>query len=81
MSTSKNWWNSAPKRFRRARKNTENILESMEEGYYEVDLTGSFTFANDSLCRIWGYQRHELIGMNNREYCTPEEAKRLFNII
>ena len=57
-----------------------NILESMEEGYYEVDLAGDLTFVNDSFCRIWGYQRRELIGMNNREYCTSEEAKRVFKI-
>ena len=56
------------------------ILESMEEGYYEVDLAGSLTFVNDSFCRIWGYPRHELIGMNNRDYCTPDESKRMFNI-
>ena len=57
-----------------------SILESMEEGYYEVDLAGFLTFVNDSFCTIWGYQRHELIGMNNREYCSPEEAKRMFKI-
>ena len=56
------------------------ILETMEEGYYEVDLTGSLTFVNDSFCRIWGYPRHELIGMNNRDYCTPKESHRVFKI-
>jgi PAS domain S-box-containing protein len=32
-----------------------NILESIVEGYFEVDLAGNFTFFNDSMCRIWGY--------------------------
>jgi len=57
-----------------------NILESMEEGYYEVDLAGNFTFLNDALCRIRGYTRDELIGMNNREYMDPETAKEVFNV-
>jgi diguanylate cyclase (GGDEF)-like protein/PAS domain S-box-containing protein len=54
------------------------ILENIEDGYYEVDLAGNFTFFNDSMCRILGYPREELIGMNNREYTDPENAKRLF---
>lgn len=57
-----------------------SILESMEEGYYEVDLTGNMTFINDSFCRMWGYSREELIGVNNRAYSSPEEAKRVFKI-
>jgi len=53
------------------------ILENIGEGYYEVDLTGNFTFFNDALCRIWGYPKEELMGMNNRDYTDPETAKRL----
>lgn len=56
------------------------ILETMEEGYGEVDLKGNFTFCNDALCRIHGRSREEMIGMNNREYTTPETAKRIFKI-
>ena len=43
------------------------ILESIEEGYFEVDLKGTFTFFNDSLCVVLGYSRDELEGMNNRD--------------
>ena len=28
-----------------------DILESIEDGYFEVDLAGNFTFFNDSVCR------------------------------
>jgi len=55
-----------------------SILENIEEGYYEVDLEGNFTFFNDSLCRIWGYPKEELMGMNNRQYVDAENAKKLF---
>ena len=29
-----------------------NILESIEEGYFETDLSGNFTFYNDATSRI-----------------------------
>ena len=63
------------------RKNEEkyrNILESIEEGYYEVDLAGNLTFFNDSVCHINGYPREELIGMNNRQYTDEYNAKKIF---
>jgi two-component system cell cycle sensor histidine kinase/response regulator CckA len=56
------------------------ILESIEEGYFEVDLVGNLTFFNDALCKITGYTRDELLGMNNREYTTPETAKKMYQI-
>ena len=58
----------------------KSILENIEEGYFEVDLAGNFTFVNDALCRIAGYDRDELIGMNNRDYTTPETAKRMYRV-
>jgi PAS domain S-box-containing protein len=55
-----------------------NILESIEEAYYEVDLAGSFTFFNDSVCRLLGYPREELMGMNDRQYTDARSARELF---
>ena len=57
-----------------------NIISSIEEGYYEVDLEGNLIFFNDSLCNIYGYARDELMGMNNREYMTTETAKKTYEI-
>ncbi|MGD8509846.1 MAG: PAS domain S-box protein [Syntrophobacterales bacterium] len=57
-----------------------SILENIEEGYFEVNLDGDFTFVNDSLCKIAGYNRDELIGMNNRDYTTPETAKEMYQV-
>ena len=54
------------------------ILESIHEGYFEVDLAGNFTFFNDALRRTMGYPREELLGMNNRQYCTPETAAKMY---
>jgi PAS domain S-box-containing protein len=56
-----------------------SILETIEEGYFEVDLAGNLTFLNDSLCKIMGYPRTTLLDMNNQDYTTPETAKKMYN--
>ena len=55
-----------------------SILEEMQEGYFEVDFAGNFTFFNDSLRRFLGYSKEELMGMNNRQYTDKENSKKLF---
>ncbi len=54
------------------------ILENIEDGYFEVDIAGNFTFFNDSLCRMLGYSKDEMTGMNNRKYTDQENAKKLY---
>jgi diguanylate cyclase (GGDEF)-like protein/PAS domain S-box-containing protein len=63
---------------RQSEERYRNILEGIEEGYYEVDLVGNLTFFNDSMCKSLGYSKEELMGMNNRQYTDQENAKRLF---
>jgi PAS domain S-box-containing protein len=55
-----------------------SILNNIEGLYYEVDLAGNLTFFNDSMTRILGYSREELMGMNNRQYMSAETAKRVY---
>ncbi len=56
------------------------ILENIEDGYYQVDIAGNFTFFNDSMCNMLGYFRDELIGMNNQQTMDEENVKRLYQI-
>jgi two-component system cell cycle sensor histidine kinase/response regulator CckA len=70
----------ADEALRRSEEKYRTILETMEEGYFEVDLAGNLVFFNDTLCKITGYSKRKLIGMNNREYTTPETAKRMYQI-
>lgn len=56
----------------------KSILESIYEGYYEVDLTGNFTFVNKAICTILGYDESELIGMNNRAFMDEYNAEKAF---
>jgi PAS domain S-box-containing protein len=72
------------KRAEEALKESEDkyrtILESIEDGYYEVDISGNLTFFNDSLCRIHGYSRDELTGMNYRQYTDEQTAKEVYQV-
>jgi PAS domain S-box-containing protein/putative nucleotidyltransferase with HDIG domain len=56
------------------------ILEDIEEGYFETDLAGNLVFVNEPLCRISGYSKDRLLGMNNREYTDSETAKRMYEL-
>jgi len=68
----------AEKKLHESEEKYRNILENIEDGYFEVDLTGNFTFFNPSLCRILGYPREEMPGMNNRVFMDAENAKKVF---
>jgi PAS domain S-box-containing protein len=63
---------------RQSEEKYRTILENIEDGYYEVDFDGNFTFFNDSMCLLFGYSQEEMMGMNNRQYTDKENAKKLF---
>jgi diguanylate cyclase (GGDEF)-like protein/PAS domain S-box-containing protein len=63
---------------RQSEEKYRTILEDIQEGYYEVDLAGNLTFFNNSFCRIYGYSKEELMGMNYRQYTNKEHSKELF---
>jgi len=54
------------------------IIENMEDGYHEVDIKGNFTFFNESMRKIMGYEREELLGMNNRQYADEENTCKVY---
>lgn len=56
------------------------ILESIEDGYFEQDLAGNFIFVNDSMSRIYGYSKEELIGLNYKQYTDLESGRKCFHI-
>ncbi len=69
---------------RQSEEKYRNILENMQEGYFEVDLAGNFIFLNDAAYKIYGYPKEELMGMNYRQYMDKETSKnayRAFNKI
>lgn len=56
----------------------QTILQSIEDAYFEVDLAGNLTFFNDAACKILGYPKDELMGMNNQAYMDEENAAGVF---
>ena len=70
--------NRTEEALRESEEKYRNILETTVDGYYEVDLAGNFTFFNNSLCKIFGYTEHELLGMNNRQFTGKETAGKVF---
>jgi len=65
------------------KKNEERyreILATIEEGYYEVDLAGNFTFFNDSLCRMLGYTSDEMRHLSYKKiYRDTEQVYKTYN--
>jgi PAS domain S-box-containing protein len=64
---------------RKSEEKYRTILEDIQEGYFEIDLAGNFTFFNDSVYRSLGYSKEELMGMNNRQYTDKETAKKVLH--
>ena len=68
----------AEKALRESEERYRTIIENIEDGYFEVDIAGNFIFFNDSVCRMAGYTRAELMGMNNRQYTDKENRQILY---
>ncbi len=55
------------------------ILESMEEGYYEVNFDGKFTFVNDSMSSILGYPKKDILSLDYRQFMDEENIRIVEN--
>lgn len=54
------------------------ILEDIQEGYFEIDLAGKLTFFNDTVVRVFGYSREELMCMSSKQYLDEDELKNVY---
>ncbi len=57
-----------------------DILENIEEGYFELDLSGKLQFYNRAVSKAYGYSQNEIMNMDYREYTTPETSKRMYHV-
>ena len=48
------------------------ILDQMQDGCCVVDLRGNYLFVNDAFCRLYGFEKSEILGWNYRESAAPE---------
>lgn len=65
-------------RHRRNEERYRNILDNMEEAYYEVDLKGDLTFFNATAMTNLGYSNDEMMGMNFRKYVDKDNEQKVF---
>jgi PAS domain S-box-containing protein len=56
------------------------ILNSLEDGYTEVDLKGNYQFVNDAYCRMFHRTREEVLSTSYKQYFEPEAAARFKKI-
>jgi PAS domain S-box-containing protein len=56
------------------------FIENIEEGVYEVDLRGNFTYFNNALCHVFGYPREEMEGANFGILMDEEHGRAAFEI-
>jgi len=68
------------KKLRESEERYRQILSSIEEGYYEVDLAGNIMFFNDALPKMIGYTREEFMGMSYKQlYKDPDTVFQTFH--
>ena len=70
----------AEQTIRESEEKYRTILESIEEGYFELDLKGNFTFFNDSLCRIFACPKDQMSGRNYQTFIRDENRRKIRRI-
>ena len=68
----------AEKALQASEERYRSIMENIQEGYYEVDIAGNFTFCNEALCNIFGYERDEMTGQSYREFRDEPNARKVY---
>src|SRR5687767_5563400 len=63
-----------------ATEHHSDILASIEDAYYEVDLAGNYTFLNEAAEKVLRYPREELIGHNYRVNVSEEASRSVFAV-
>lgn len=66
------------KALERSEKRYRDILESIEEGYYEVDIKGNLKFFNPAFAKMLGWTEKELEGGNYSDFLDEVEAQILY---
>lgn len=54
-----------------------SIIETIEDGYCEIDLKGNFILFNDAFCRLCGHSREALAGMKSAAMLEKDSKERI----
>jgi len=69
---------AAEQEARKSEEKYRTILETIQEGYFELDLAGNLVFWNESLATLLGYRSERLAGLNYRAYTRPGQSGAVF---
>ena len=53
------------------------IIESIDDGYYEIDLKGNLILANQAMCTLLGYSKKDMLGMNTADYMSASTVRKV----
>ncbi|MFP4522435.1 MAG: PAS domain S-box protein [Fibrobacterota bacterium] len=56
---------------KKAGERYRKIFDSAAEGFLIFDLKGNVVEANNSVCRMYGYSREEMLGLHGTDFVTP----------
>ncbi len=56
------------------------ILDQIEDGCCVVDLRGTYLFANDAFCRMFGYEKERILGQNFTATASPGRSAQIREI-
>ena len=62
---------------RRSEEKYRTLLDNIEEGYYEQDMNGRYTFVNDALVYLFNAPKNKILGSNFQSFIDPEYADRV----
>ncbi|MCJ7516259.1 MAG: PAS domain S-box protein, partial [Dehalococcoidia bacterium] len=54
------------------------IMDETHDDYFEVDLAGNYTFANEAWCRSLGYSLEELLGTNYKATAISDQVEIVY---
>jgi PAS domain S-box-containing protein len=57
----------------RSREEYRRIIETAQEGIWEIDSSNCTTYVNDRLARMLGYKADEIIGRDLSDFILPED--------
>ena len=74
----------AQQKIKESEKKFREKIENLEDGYFEVDLKGNYTYVNDYYCHYLGISKEELLGKSYKSVLdgdTISEVYKEFNNI
>jgi len=61
--------------FQRSEEKYHSLIEQASDAIYVLDFNGNFTDVNDSMCKMMGFNRDELLKLKIEDIVDPDELK------